>query len=184
MRGYFGIGVEGISKAMNVGAVMRTAHAFDAGFVFTVGEVYNRDDLNRSDTSGAVDNLPFYRFDDAQSMRLPEKCSLVGIEITDDAIELPSFHHPRAAAYILGSEMVGLSDDMIELCDHIVKIPTKFSINLALAGALVMYDRVSSMGRFAPRAVRPGGPTEPAPVPEFGEPLWVKKKRRREAKND
>ena len=28
MRGYFGIGVENVSKAMNAGAVMRTAHAF------------------------------------------------------------------------------------------------------------------------------------------------------------
>jgi len=28
-RGYFGIGVEGISKAYNLGAVLRTAHAFD-----------------------------------------------------------------------------------------------------------------------------------------------------------
>jgi tRNA G18 (ribose-2'-O)-methylase SpoU len=27
MKGYFGIGVEGISKAMNVGTLFRTAHA-------------------------------------------------------------------------------------------------------------------------------------------------------------
>ena len=36
MKGYFGIGVEGVSKAMNVGTLFRTAHAFDAAFVFTV----------------------------------------------------------------------------------------------------------------------------------------------------
>ncbi|MEX2009990.1 MAG: TrmH family RNA methyltransferase, partial [Dongiaceae bacterium] len=28
MRGYFGIGVEGISKPMNLGNLMRSAHAF------------------------------------------------------------------------------------------------------------------------------------------------------------
>ncbi|MBT4219652.1 MAG: TrmH family RNA methyltransferase, partial [Rhodospirillaceae bacterium] len=28
MRGYFGVGVEGISKVMNVGSIFRTAHAF------------------------------------------------------------------------------------------------------------------------------------------------------------
>ena len=35
MRGYFGMGVERISKAMNMGAIMRTAHAFGAGFAVT-----------------------------------------------------------------------------------------------------------------------------------------------------
>ena len=37
MKGYFGIGVENVSKAMNAGAVMRTAHAFGANFSFFVG---------------------------------------------------------------------------------------------------------------------------------------------------
>jgi len=36
-RGYFGIGVEGISKPMNAGNLFRTAHAFGASFVFTIG---------------------------------------------------------------------------------------------------------------------------------------------------
>ncbi|MEM7446110.1 MAG: TrmH family RNA methyltransferase, partial [Pseudomonadota bacterium] len=49
---------------------------------------------------------------------------------------------------------------MIARCDHVVKIPTRFSINVSLAGALVLYDRLISLGRFAPRPVKPGGPTE------------------------
>ena len=31
------------------------------------------------------------------------------------------------------------------------KIPTSFCINVAMAGAIVMYDRVRSLGRFEPR---------------------------------
>jgi tRNA G18 (ribose-2'-O)-methylase SpoU len=34
LRGYFGMGVLGISKAMNVGSLLRSAHAFGASFVF------------------------------------------------------------------------------------------------------------------------------------------------------
>ncbi len=37
-RGWFGIGMEGVSKAGNARAVFRTAHAFGASFLFTVGE--------------------------------------------------------------------------------------------------------------------------------------------------
>ena len=58
MRGYFGIGVEGISKPMNVGAVLRTAHAFGAGFVFTIAPVAEEVDFGWSNTSDAAANLP------------------------------------------------------------------------------------------------------------------------------
>src|SRR3546814_8737917 len=34
MRGYFAIGAEGISKPMNLGSLMRSAHAFGASFFF------------------------------------------------------------------------------------------------------------------------------------------------------
>lgn len=184
MRGYFGIGVEGVSKAMNVGSLMRTAHAFNASFVFTIAETYQKAHLNLADTSSSSDNMPFYRFSNLNDFRLPLRCQLVGVEITDEAIDLPSFHHPRAAAYVLGSERIGLTPQMLALCDHVIKIPTRFSLNLALCGGLIMYDRLLSMGRFAPRAHRPGGPTEAAPVPSFGAPLWMRKKRRRALKSD
>ena len=39
MRGYFGIGVEGVSKAMNVGNMYRSANAFGASVVFTVAAI-------------------------------------------------------------------------------------------------------------------------------------------------
>jgi len=170
MRGYFGIGVEGISKAMNVGSLFRTAHAFGASFVFTVAAVYSRAQGAKSDTSDAVSHLPFYAFPDIKSMALPQTCSLVGVEITDQAIDLPSFHHPKNAAYILGPERGGLSPALTEKCAYVIKIPTKFSINVGLAGALVMYDRLISLGRFAPRPVGTGGPTEALPEHVFGQP--------------
>lgn len=180
MRGYFGIGADRISKAANVGALMRTAHAFGASFIFTVNESYDRQTLDKVDTSGATSNLPYYRFADTESLLLPRGCALVGVEITDDAVELPSFHHPRNAAYIMGPERGELDPALVARCDHVVRVPTKFSINVGLAGALVMYDRMLCMGLFAPRPHRPGGPIEPAPVPTFGAPLWVRKHERRD----
>ena len=36
MRGYFGVGVDGISKPMNLGNLVRIAHAFDASFFFSI----------------------------------------------------------------------------------------------------------------------------------------------------
>jgi tRNA G18 (ribose-2'-O)-methylase SpoU len=134
MRGFFGIGVEGATKAMNVGSLLRAAHAFGASFVFTVGSSYARGEAGFTDTSDAPGQIPLYEFDDAAHLRLPRNCRLVGIELLADAVELPAFRHPRAAAYVLGRERGGLSPGLVGLRDHGVKIPTRFYPNLGVAG--------------------------------------------------
>jgi tRNA G18 (ribose-2'-O)-methylase SpoU len=180
MKGYFGIGVEGVSKAMNVGTLFRTAHAFGASFVFTLGAQYNRREGFHSDTSDTPRSVPTYTFADLQAFRLPHGCRLVGVEITDSAIELPSFRHPRQAAYILGAEREGLSPDVQSICDYVVKVPTRFSVNLGVAGALIMYDRLLSLGRHAARPVAEGAPTQPIELPVFGQPMYMRRRRTRQ----
>jgi tRNA G18 (ribose-2'-O)-methylase SpoU len=179
MKGYFGIGVEGISKPMNVGTLFRTAHAFGASFVFTVNAQYRRREGARADTSDTPAAVPTYHFDSLETFCLPAGCQLIGIEISPEATDLPSFRHPRQAAYLLGSEREGLSAAAQALCDFVVRIPTKFSVNLGVAGAIVMYDRLISLGRFADRPVAAGGATEVVLPPVFGEPVWKRRRRRK-----
>jgi tRNA(Leu) C34 or U34 (ribose-2'-O)-methylase TrmL len=104
--------------------------------------------------------LPLYRFKSVEELALPGRCQLIGVELLDEAVELPSFRHPLNAAYVFGPERSSLSEAMVARCDHVVTIPTRFCINLAAAGAILMYDRLLCLGRFAPRPVRSGGPTE------------------------
>lgn len=155
MRGYFGIGVERISKPMNAGSLFRTANAFGASFVFTLNAYYTVRQGNMADTSHALDALPFFEWDTMDDMTLPKGCCLVGVEFLDEAIELPRYRHPSAAAYVLGPEKGSLSDQVLARCHDVIKIPTRFCINVALAGALVMYDRVLSSNRFGERPVVP-----------------------------
>ena len=168
MRGYFGFGVDHISKTMNVGSLFRSAHAFGADFLFTVAAAYSRSEGRKSDTSDAVSHMPFYSFPDAGSMTLPEGCKLIGVELIDGAIDLPSFHHPSRAAYIMGPERGELSPKIIERCDWTIKIPTKFCVNVGVAGAIVMYDRIKSLGGFPRRAEMPGPPNEDQQEHRFG----------------
>lgn len=163
VRGYFGIGVEGVSKPMNVGSLYRSAHAFGAEFVFAIAPAVDLREVNVSDTSQTAKHLPLYEYASVAEMQLPKGCRLVGVELLDEAIELPSFTHPERAAYVLGPERGSLSPGLIERCDLTVKIPTKFCINVGIAGAILMYDRLITKGRFAPRAPRPGGPVEKLP---------------------
>lgn len=176
MRGYFGIGVEGISKDYNLGNLVRSAHAFGASFFFTVGAEADLQKVRASDTAGSFDHMPFYQYENASAMELPEDCTLVGVEFIDESVELPSFRHPVRAAYVLGPEMGNLSDEMIARCDHVVKIPMKFCVNVGVAGALVMYDRMLSMGRFAERPVKPGGAITPREKHVYGNRRKTRKK--------
>jgi tRNA G18 (ribose-2'-O)-methylase SpoU len=151
MRGYFGIGSEGLSKPHNLGVILRTAHAFGASFAFTIGSELDDKSVRQTDTSGSSTHLPYYQWPDFDASRFPENCVLVGVELTDDAIDLPSFRHPLNAAYILGPEKGSLSHPVQDACAHIVKIPTAFCLNVGLAAALTLYDRSILFGGHAPR---------------------------------
>ncbi|MEQ1717777.1 MAG: RNA methyltransferase [Hyphomicrobium sp.] len=156
-RGYFAIGAERMSKSLNLGNLMRSAHGFGASFTFTVGATYKALEAH-ADTSKSQLHLPHYNWNSIGDIALPNGCKIVGIELLDEAIDLPSFRHPWRAAYVLGPEMGSLSEPMLERCDYVVKIPTSFCVNVAMAGAIVMYDRVTSLARFAERPIREGGP--------------------------
>jgi tRNA G18 (ribose-2'-O)-methylase SpoU len=170
-RGYFAIGAEGISKAVNLGNLARTANAFGASFVFLVDPDVRLRDALATDTSGAAGQLPLYQYPSVEALTLPRGCSLVGVELVDEAVELPSFRHPSRAAYVFGAERSSLSPAMRARCRHLVRIPTRFCVNLAIAGAIVMYDRWLVHGRFAERPVGVGGPLAPPAAHVHGRPL-------------
>jgi tRNA G18 (ribose-2'-O)-methylase SpoU len=171
MRGYFGVGVDGISKPMNLGNLMRIAHAFDASFFFSINAQVKLSDA-QSDTSRAQGALPVYAYRSAEEFRLPVECRLVGVEITDDAVDLPRFRHPQRAAYVFGAERMSLSKEVLSRCEFVVKIPTRFSINVGMAGAIVLYDRLISQSGYGERPLAPGRePPEIPPPHHWGAPI-------------
>jgi tRNA C32,U32 (ribose-2'-O)-methylase TrmJ len=83
-------------------------------------------------------------------------------------VALPRHH----IAYVLGPERSGLSPATLARCSHVVRIPTRFALNLAVAGALVLYDRLLQQGRFAERPVGSLAASEVAPKPHHGAPRF------------
>ncbi len=151
MRGYFGVGVANLSKAYNAGALYRTAHAFGANFVFAFGANLPAGLLQRVDTSKVGRHVPFYCYDRLEELVLPEGCALVGVELCEFARELPEFEHPSRAVYIFGPERGDLSPEILRHCHSVIKIPTRFCLNVGIACAVVMYDRKLSLGNWRAR---------------------------------
>ena len=67
-RGYFAIGAERMSKALNLGNLMRSAHGFGASFTFTIGATYQALEA-RADTSKGKQHLPHYNWTASTSWR-------------------------------------------------------------------------------------------------------------------
>lgn len=141
-RGYFGIGVYHAKTETNIGTLLRSAYQLGADFVFTVGRRY---DKQSSDTTCAWRHLPLYHHDslDALIAGLPYSCPLIGIEM--GGRPLGNYVHPERACYLLGAEDSGLPSDVMARCHQIVELDAVRtpSFNVAVAGSIVMYDRLA-----------------------------------------
>jgi tRNA(Leu) C34 or U34 (ribose-2'-O)-methylase TrmL len=140
VRGYFGIAVYHPKTVANVGTLWRSADLLEADFLCTIGKRYKR---QASDTMKSTRHLPLFEyeaFDDFYS-HMPTDCLLVGVELTDDAVLLEEFKHPQRAIYLLGAEDDGIPPALLKRCHRKVKLRGRRSMNLAVAGSIVAYDR-------------------------------------------
>lgn len=144
-RGYFGIGIESGKTPDNIGGLWRSAHAFGAAMIFTVGHRYPAR-CQPTDTSKAARHIPLLSHAniDAFLATVPEGCELVGVECGQgDPRPLPAFSHPERALYVLGAEDRGLDSALLAACDRLIQIPSQLCLNVATAGSIVLYDRVA-----------------------------------------
>jgi tRNA G18 (ribose-2'-O)-methylase SpoU len=139
-RGYFGIGIERSKTEANVGTLWRSAFALGAAFVFTIGKRYPR---QSSDTTESWRHIPLLEFASVEDFQvhIPYDCQVIGVEITPDADLLHEFKHPPRAIYLLGPEDGSLSKSAQDICQRIVKFDSRYCLNVAAAGTVVMYDR-------------------------------------------
>lgn len=142
MRGYFGIGIENNKTKQNIGTLWRSAHIFGAAFIFIIGKRYEK---QPSDTTKAWRSVPFYNFTtfDEFYQFMPMDCRLIGIELTEKAMNLVTTSHYERCIYLLGAEDYGLSNHAMEKCHHFIQIPGSMCLNVAVAGSIVMYDRIA-----------------------------------------
>lgn len=145
-KGYFGIGCINMKATHNYGTLFRTAQIMEADFLFFIGKKFIK---QRSDTMKSWRHLPVFEFENFLDFKnhLPFNCDLIGIEITENAIPIVEFKHPKQGCYILGAEDSGLPLDVIEKCTKIVKLPGERSLNLAVAGSIVLFDRIQKAGK-------------------------------------
>ena len=137
---FFGIGIQNGKTPENLGVLWRSAQNLGASFIFTIGNRYAK---QACDTHNAVKSMPYFHYDTFEDFfnNIPKGARLVGVELTNEAVPLETFSHPRRCVYLLGAEVHGLSKQAIEKSHFLIKFKSQLSLNVSVAGSIVMYDR-------------------------------------------
>ncbi|MDN3651785.1 RNA methyltransferase [Thalassotalea ponticola] len=139
-NGFFGIGVFNNKEQVNIGTLWRSAYIMGAAFIFTVDSKYKK---HTSDVINTWQKIPLFHYRDMDDLidHLPYDTRLVGVELDDRAVDIATYQHPCRCVYLLGNEQSGLPRDVIARCHQLIKLPGEYSLNVSVAGSIVLYDR-------------------------------------------
>lgn len=144
--------VHDIRSTHNVGSIFRTSDAvgvskiYLSGFSPTPKDKFGR---WRKDVCkvalGAEQSIPWEYLDSPINLIKKMKkggFEVVGLEQSEKSIDYKKFKSKKPILFIVGSEVEGMSREMLKLCDSIVEIPmlgNKESLNVSVAFGVAIY---------------------------------------------
>ena len=143
--------LDDIRSMHNVGSILRTADAFRLEAVWMCGITGTPPHPEIHKTAlGAEDSVDWRYFATAIEAvkRLKEEgVEVLAVEQAEGSTMLQEFHRnpSRRYAIVLGNEVKGVHQEVIDLCDGCLEIPqqgTKHSMNVSVAAGIVIYHFV------------------------------------------
>lgn len=141
-RGFFAIGVFNPKTPANMGTLWRSAAALGAAYTFQIGGRFRPESTN---TTKSWKTIPHFVYIDLDVFHesIPYAVIPVAVELTNDARPIKNYVHPEAAVYLLGAEDNGLPARALSMCRDTVILPGAQCLNVAVAGSILMYDRIN-----------------------------------------
>ena len=145
---------DNLRSAFNVGSIFRTGDAFGVSKVLLCGITCPIDNRELQKTAlGAERSIPsmyYQNTTDAIQELKQENFIIIALEQTSDAISLSSFSFEKNQKYalVLGNEVEGVADIVLELCDTTIEIPqigSKHSLNVANASSILIWEYFKQM---------------------------------------
>lgn len=139
--------LDNIRSAHNVGSIFRTCDALGIKELHLCGITPGLDDRKVPKTAlGAEKNLTIVEktdcYEDLSDLR-SKGVQIIGLEISDKAIDISGFRPDRDSALVIGNEICGLSKEILDMCDVVVNIPMKGikeSLNVSVAFGIAAYE--------------------------------------------
>lgn len=147
MNNDFNLILPNIRSCHNVGAMFRTADAFSVDKLFLVGYTAAPPKIQIDKVSlGAEKWIPFETHPIEELKNLIETLkadgfTIVALEKSETSIELNDLEIEKPVALIVGNEVDGVEDEILELCDfvtHIEMLGKKESLNVSIAAGIAM----------------------------------------------
>ncbi|NPV13885.1 RNA methyltransferase [candidate division WOR-3 bacterium] len=139
--------LDNLRSAFNVGAIFRLADVTRAREILLCGYTAHPPHKKLEQTAlGTTNSVPWRWFQNTVNAVLELKKNGVQIVALETVTGAPSFHrftYQFPVGIVLGNEALGVSQQVLELCDGIVDIPVlgyKNSLNVATAAAVVLYE--------------------------------------------
>lgn len=139
--------LDNLRSAFNVGSIFRTADAGAVEHLHLCGTTACPPHAKLAKTAlGAFDYVPwthYPRVNDAIERLRADKVALVAVETAAGAVSYIEFEWPRPVAVVFGNEVTGLPQQILDTCDHVVRIPMrghKNTINVATAFGIVLFE--------------------------------------------
>jgi tRNA G18 (ribose-2'-O)-methylase SpoU len=135
-----------ISNADNIGAIARSAAALGVkGYLVPKQgpHPYARRAVRVS--MGHIGKLHYHRYDDIKETIMQLKAlgyRIFAAEVTQDSTPLSKVSVPDKWVLLMGHEQLGISDEILSLCDEVVTIEMEEGIksfNVAIAASIMMY---------------------------------------------
>lgn len=141
--------LDNVRSMHNVGAVFRTADAFLVEKIILCGITPQppHREIHKA-ALGATESVDWQYYESVKEAVLDLKSlkyEVLGIEQTTDSTLITDFEidHFKKYALILGNEVDGISDELLNHCDGFLEIPqlgTKHSLNVSVCGGIVMWE--------------------------------------------
>ncbi|MGL5546052.1 MAG: RNA methyltransferase [Tannerellaceae bacterium] len=138
-----------IRSLNNVGSVFRTADAFKAEAIYLCGITATPPNPEIHKTAlGAEDTVNWRYFEDTHEAVKSLKdngYTVYAVEQVEHSIMLDelTFKAGEKVAIVMGNEVKGVQQSVIDSCDHCIEIPqygTKHSLNVSVTAGIVMWD--------------------------------------------
>lgn len=129
----------------NMGAMIRLADNIGATEMCFLGEE-SRHSLGKVRRAAASSrgNIKWYFTEETDLSKIvPEGKTIIAIETADNATCIYDTELPKNAAFIVGSESHGLSEELLDQCDMVVYIPVPGptrSLNVSHAAAVALFE--------------------------------------------
>ena len=137
----------------NVAQVVRAAACFGVSKITLYRPRYQPATGRKGDRKPRPLRLKDYRtvqITTATAVQLPTGYIPIAVEFMEEAESLWSFDHPGRAVYVFGPEDGSIEGDTLALCHRVIRIPSRFCLNLAAAVNIVLYDRMRKLRDLHP----------------------------------